>query len=197
MSLSTRMVVVLTAIGLLSGSLLSIVGTVTKERIRLNRIKEIERAVLLVVPAASTSQTLYEENNFAIHLAKKEDGEAAGYGLQAAGSGFQDKITVIIGTNLDLTRITSLTIIDQKETPGLGAKITDKMAFLRYWENRDCTGALKLRKPPVEDPAALRPEEVNAITGATISSQSVLNIVNTALARAKQLLAEGKFTSGK
>lgn len=196
MSLSTRMVVVLTAIGLLSGSFLAIVGEVTKERIKLNRKKEIEQAVLLVVPEAATSQMVYEEGSLAVHLAKKEDGEPVGLGLQASGSGFQDKITLIIGTNLDLTRITSLTIIDQKETPGLGAKITDKMAFLRYWENRDCTQALKLRKPPVEDPQALAANEVNAITGATISSQSVLNIVNTAVARAKQLQAEGKFKPG-
>ena len=42
MKLSTRMVVVLTSIGLLSGSFLATVGHLTKERIALNKQREIE-----------------------------------------------------------------------------------------------------------------------------------------------------------
>lgn len=188
------MIAVLTAVGLISGSFLAIVGQVTKERILFNKRHEIEMAALKVVPGASAVKMIYEERDFAIFEDRDEAGNLVGYALQAAGTGFQDKITLEIGLSPDLNTVFSLTIIDQKETPGLGAKITEEASFLRYWQNRDSSQKLTLRKPPVDDPAALAPNEVNAITGATISSQAVLNIVNEAIKRAKQLQAEGKFS---
>lgn len=188
------MIAVLTAVGLISGSFLAIVGQVTKERILFNKRHEIEMAALKVVPGASTVKMIYEERDFAVFEDRDEAGNLVGYALQAAGTGFQDKITLEVGLSPDLNTVLSLTIIDQKETPGLGAKITDETSFLRYWQNRDSSKSLALRKPPVEDPASLAPNEVNAITGATISSQAVLNIVNEAIKKAKQLQAEGKFS---
>lgn len=188
------MIAVLTAVGLISGSFLAIVGQVTKERILFNKRHEIEMAALKVVPGASTVKMIYEERDFAVFEDRDEAGNLVGYALQAAGTGFQDKITLEVGLSPDLNTVLSLTIINQKETPGLGAKITDETSFLRYWQNRDSSKSLALRKPPVEDPASLAPNEVNAITGATISSQAVLNIVNEAIKKAKQLQAEGKFS---
>ena len=44
MSLSVRMIVVLTVVGLISGSLLSVVGLMTTDLIELNRQREIEAA---------------------------------------------------------------------------------------------------------------------------------------------------------
>ncbi|HHF51921.1 MAG TPA: FMN-binding protein, partial [Candidatus Aminicenantes bacterium] len=41
MNLSARMIVVLTAVGLISGSFLSVVGLLTKERIAMNQQLEI------------------------------------------------------------------------------------------------------------------------------------------------------------
>ena len=197
MSLSTRMVVVLTAIGLLSGSFLAIVGQVTKERIVLNKKREIEAAALRVVPGAKSLQPVYEERDFTVFQEKDEQGGVVGYAIQASGTGFQDKIVLEIGVNPELTKLFSLTIIDQKETPGLGAKIRDEASFLRFWQDRDCTQPLQLRKPPVEDQKSLAANEVNTITGATISSKSVLNIVNQAIAKVRQLREEGKLGSEK
>lgn len=194
MSLSTRMIVVLTAVGLLSGSFLAIVGQVTKERIIFNKRHEIEMAARKVVPGASSVKMIYEERDFAVFEGRDEAGVLLGYALQAAGTGFQDKIVLEVGVNAELTTVLSLTIIEQKETPGLGAKITSEEDFLRYWQNRDCTKELTLRKPPVEDPGALASNEVNAITGATISSRAILNIVNEAIKKARQLRTEGKLS---
>ncbi|MCL6466547.1 MAG: FMN-binding protein [candidate division WOR-3 bacterium] len=194
MSLSTRMIVVLTAVGLLSGSFLAIVGQVTKERIIFNKRHEIEMAALKVVPGASSVKMIYEERDFAVFEDRDEAGNLLGYALKAAGTGFQDKIVLEVGVNAELTTVLSLTVIEQKETPGLGAKITSEEDFLRYWQNRDCTKELTLRKPPVEDPGALASNEVNAITGATISSRAILNIVNEAIKKARQLRTEGKLS---
>jgi RnfABCDGE-type electron transport complex G subunit len=195
MNLSSRMILVLTSVGLISGGFLAGVGTLTKERIVINKQKEIENAISLVVPGTSSSQIIYEKDDLAVYKEKDEQGKDIGFALLTSGVGFQDKITLMIGTDMTLTKIRRLTILEQRETPGLGAKITDQEDFLRFWEDKDATQALTLRKPPVESPEDLSPTEVNAITGATISSEKVLGIVNLCMARVKKLKQEGKLSS--
>ncbi len=197
MSLSSRMVIVLTSVGLLSGSFLATVGMLTKEQIALNIQQEIEEAIAHVIPGTVISEKLYEEKDLTIYGGKDEDGSLIGFGILASGVGFQDKIVLILGTNTSLTRIKKLKIIEQKETPGLGAKIEDDNAFLIFWENKDCSDSLSLRKPAAQTPEELAPMEINTITGATISSESVLKIVNNSLERVRQLIKEGTFQIGE
>jgi len=189
------MVVVLTSIGLLSGSFLATVGHLTKERIALNKRREIEEAIIQVVPGTVSSQKLYEERNLSVYGGKDEEGNTIGFAIHASGIGFQDKISLMLGTNTSLERTNRLAILNQKETPGLGAKITDSEFFLTYWENRDCSGPLPLHKPAASSPEELSSTEVNTITGATISSEAVLNIVNSSLEQVREIIKEGKLSS--
>ncbi len=197
MSLYARMVIVLTSVGLLSGSFLATVGMLTKERIALNIQREIEAAIAHVIPGTLSSEKLYEEKDLTIYGGKDEDGTLIGLGILASGVGFQDKIALMLGTNTSLTRTKKLRIIEQKETPGLGAKIEDGDAFLIFWENKDCSESLSLRKPAAKTPEELSPMEINTITGATISSESVLKIVNSALERVRQLINKEAFQIGE
>jgi RnfABCDGE-type electron transport complex G subunit len=185
------MILVLTTVGLISGGFLAGVAKLTKERIALNIQAEIEEAIEEVVDNAETSTVLYEEEDLVIYRELEDDGKLAGFAIQATGVGFQDKITLMFGLDETLTKITGLTIIDQKETPGLGAKITDWDAFLQFWEDRDAMGLLSLRKPPVRSPADLLRTEINSITAATISSKKVLEIVNLSLEKVRALVKEG------
>ncbi len=194
MRLSTQMVVVLTSVGLLSGGFLASVGMLTKERIAFNKQREIEEAIIIVVPGSVSSQKLYEEKDLSVFVGKDEEGKAAGLAIHASGMGFQDKISFMLGANAELTKINSLVVLDQKETPGLGAKITDRNSFLQYWENKDCSSPLYLRKPAASSPQDLSSSEVNTITGATISSEAVLNVANASIERARQLIKEGKLS---
>ena len=192
MSLSSRMIAVLTSVGILSGAFLASVGMLTKERIAYNKQMEIERAILSVVPGTNTSQQLYKEKDFTIYGGLDESG---GYAIYASGIGFQDKIDFMFGINVSISKINSLTIIKQLETPGLGSKITERDSFLIFWENKDCSNLLALRKPAATSPEELSPSEVNTITGATISSEAVLNIVNESLEKIRLLETEGKLTT--
>ncbi len=197
MSLSVRMVVVLTVVGLLSGSFLATVGILTKDRIALNKQREIEEAIISVVPGTEMSEKLYEEKDLSIYGGKDSEGNLIGFGILASGIGFQDKISFMLGTNTSLTTIKKLKIIEQKETPGLGAKIEDEDVFLRFWEDKDCSVPLTLRKPAVQTAEELGATEINTITGATISSESVLKIVNNSLKRVRSLIKKGHIQSEK
>ncbi|HUU39106.1 MAG TPA: FMN-binding protein [Candidatus Desulfaltia sp.] len=196
MSLSSRMVVVLTGVGLLSGGFLASVGILTKDRIALNKKMEIERAIVSVVPGSVAGETLYEEKEFIVYGGKNEAGDLQGFAIYTSGIGFQDKIVLMIGVDASLSRLNGLAVLDQKETPGLGAKITDRPSFLVYWENKDFTRSFSLRKPPAPAPESLSASEVNTITGATISSEAVLSIVNAAREKVRALREEGKLALG-
>ena len=196
MNLSVRMIVVLTSVGLISGGLLSVVNLLTAERIELNRLKEIEEAITQVVPGTVSSQKLYEDDAITIYVGTDASGQELGYAVYASGTGFQDIIVMMFGTDPAIETIHSLTILEQKETPGLGAKITDQQAFLRYWQGKDIRHPLSLRKPAVGSPEELGASEVNTITGATISSDKVLGIVNLSLERLREIKQAGKLGSG-
>ncbi|MDH5741990.1 MAG: FMN-binding protein [Candidatus Aminicenantes bacterium] len=193
MSLSSRMIIVLTAVGLISGGFLAGVAKLTKERSAFNILKEIEEAIVNVIPGTVQNQKLYEEEDLSIYGGQDESGQSIGYAVQSTGIGFQDKITLMFGINVSLTKIIGLAVIDQKETPGLGAKIRDWNAFLQFWENRNATGEIILRKPPAGSLEELSPMEINTITGATISSKKVLEIVNFSLERLRELQKEGRL----
>lgn len=195
MNLSARMIVVLTLVGLISGSLLAVVGMLTKDRIAINKQQEIEAAILEVVPGTETSEKVFAEKNFIIYSGKNREGNLIGYAVYTSGTGFQDIISLMFGTDPNVTKINSLSILEQKETPGLGAKITDKEVFLRFWDNKDTGSTLSLRKPAVSSQDELAPNEVNTITGATISSNRVLSIVNQSLEKLKQIKQAGKLIS--
>lgn len=119
MSLYVRMVVVLTVVGLLSGSFLATVGILTKDRIALNKQRAIEEAITHVLPDTESSEKLYEEKGLSIYGGRDPEGNLIGFGILASGVGFQDKISFMLGTNASLTTIKRLKIIEQKETPGL------------------------------------------------------------------------------
>ncbi|MCK4558026.1 MAG: FMN-binding protein [Candidatus Aminicenantes bacterium] len=193
MSLSSRMIIVLTTVGLISGGFLAGVAKLTEERIALNIQAEIEEAIAEVVDDAEVNQKVYEEEDLVVYRELDEEGTLVGFAVQATGVGFQDKITLLFGLDASLTKITGLTIINQNETPGLGAKIEDWNAFLQFWKNKDATGQLTLHKPAARTPEELSAAEINTITAATISSKKVLEIVNLSLEKVRQLVQEGKI----
>jgi len=194
MNVSARMIIVLTFVGLISGGILASVGILTKDRILQNRQKEIEEAILRVLPGTESSGIVFQDESLSIYEGyDSADGSGAptGFAILTQGTGFQDVISLMVGTTPELDSIRRLAVLEQNETPGLGAKITSQEVFLQFWEDKDASGPLSLRKPAVSNREELAPNEVNTITGATISSQKVMEIINSAIASAKTLKQEG------
>ena len=192
MNLSTRMVLVLTTVGLISGGMLATVGILTQEQIEKNKQREIKAAISQVIPGTKDSGILFEEEDLIVYGGSDETGNLIGFAVLVSGTGFQDKIKLMYGMNQEMTKINRLAVLEQKETPGLGAKIASQETFLQFWENKDSSGALKLRKPAASS-SELAASDVNTITGATISSEKVLEIVNLSLDKVKRLKKEGRL----
>ncbi len=97
-----------------------------------------------------------------------------GWVIKAGGQGYADKIDLLIGLDHDAKTITGLFILAQKETPGLGNKIISSQ-----WRNQFVGSTT--HKPLVVEKGngqASKPNIIDAVTGATISSRAVTGIVN-------------------
>ncbi len=183
---SWYIVLVLTVIAAISGWLLAYFANYTKPYIEKNKKADIEKAIREVLPNVEYVEKKIDEPKFKIFIGKDKEQNIVGYALYAVGTGFQDLITVMIGVDKDFKTLYNLRVLEQKETPGLGAKITDEKEFLMFWKNKNIqSGSIKLSKTP-KSLNELSSDEVNAISGATISSRAVVNITNEAIKRAKK-----------
>ena len=109
---------------------------------------------------------------YPVYEAKFEDGTPAGLVAKASGQGYADRIELLVGLDSTLSKITGLFILDQKETPGLGNKIVEQ-PWLAQFNGKDAGVPLKVVKGG--NAAA---HDIDAVSGATISSRSVTRIIN-------------------
>ncbi len=150
-------------------------------RIEANKRNETYDQIPVLVPGAdqaATEEWATDDGKIA-YKAVSADGEAVGWVIKGAGQGFADKIELLIGLDAEATRITGLFVLEQKETPALGSKIADKSDpwFRDQFEGKSAAEDIAVTKAsPVEGT-----NQVAAISGATISSEAVSDIVNDAV----------------
>jgi len=159
---------------------LAVVDLAWKGRIEANKRAETVGQIPRLVPGAVTGRKDFVGEVF-VYRALDRAGRQVGWVLPAQGQGFADKIELLIGLDLTAEHITGLYVLEQKETPGLGARIVEA-GWREQFAGKPATRPLKVSK------AATGEEEVQAVTGATISSESVVSIVNEAVAGFRRAL---------
>lgn len=192
----SRLVVTLALAGLLSGLLIVTVYELTLPLIRANNARALRQAVLEVLPGAERMQRLVwtPESSLTAATGEETAGEAAvyggyaveetgetgegesvlvGYAIPAAGAGFQDTIRLIYGFDPERRRIVGMQVLESRETPGLGDRIYKDEEFVAQF--RDL--AVEPRVELVKDGEAGE-NGIDALTGATISSRAVVDIIN-------------------
>ncbi len=115
------------------------------------------------------------------------DGALAGWVVKAGGQGYADKIELLLGLDPALDTITGLFVLEQKETPGLGNKITEA-GWRRQFSGQKTHSPLVVQKGRIAASGG-----IDAIAGATISSRSVTHIVNQAVSAARANLTTDAF----
>ena len=112
-----------------------------------------------------------------------ESGKRLGAAVTAQEPGFQEEVLLMIGFEPASGTLIGFKVVDQKETPGLGDKIERDTSFTLQFAGR----VTPLKGVKVRDPA--EPNQVQTITGATISSRAVIRIINHAVERWQPLFA--------
>lgn len=190
----------LVGIGILCGLLIVTVFEVTKPIIEQNRAEALRRAVFNVLPAASESQAFLrsgsegfervgegEPSGPVVYAGYDEEGELVGVAVEAQGMGYQDVIKVLYGYSFDKDAIVGIQVLESKETPGLGDKIEKEDFFLANFEALDVSLAddgRTIANPikAVKQGEKVNPWEVDGITGATISSVAIADMLRQSTA---------------
>lgn len=100
-----------------------------------------------------------------------------GFAVEGIEPGFQDNITLIFGYDPVTKELTGMRVLDSKETPGLGDKITKDTSFINGFNDVKGPQIQGVKKGAGEG----KDNEVDMITGATISSRAVIRIINDRL----------------
>ena len=192
-AVAPRMIFALGLAGLLSGLFIVLVYEATLPMIEANRAAAIRRAVFLVVPGSTALQKLVVQGDSLVIAGAQDEGEAIyagydaagkflGYAIPGAGAGFQDTIRLIYGFDPGRKRVVGMDVLESKETPGLGDKIYKDAAFVACFAEL----AIEPEIVVVKNGTKGADNEVDGITGATISSKAVVKIIN--LSNAKWLV---------
>ena len=182
------------------GAALAGVETWLRPTIEANKLAETIRRIPQVVPGADAARSARAEplvvttgtgravDRHDVFRALDPAGRQVGWVIKAVGKGFADRIELLIGLDAPARTITGLSVLDQKETPGLGNKIElmgDKRNKGFLWQFRhhhpraDRPLVVTTASPDRTRPGA--GNRIMALSGATISSQSVCTIINEAL----------------
>jgi electron transport complex protein RnfG len=191
MKSTAKIIIVLTLITVISGAVLAVLDAYTKPRIDAYKNKIRNEAVSEVLPK-NVKIKIVSKNDQTYYKATKNN-EIVGYAFQISGGGYQSELVLMVGVTADFSKIIAAKILSQVETPGLGTKIENDPSNKEHptWFMDQFKG-LKIN-PAITYVKNAKPSkntEVQAITGATISSAAIVDILNKQIKAAKAIIGE-------
>ena len=174
-----KMVTALAAVGIISAVSLSFIYSYSMPKITENMNKATQEGIKNIFPEAGEITKTSMEG---VSEVKDKDGKALGYAFVSVGNGYQGPIKIIAGVDPGINTMIGIEILESQETPGLGAEIAG--VFRKQFSGLSVVGDItyvKNKKPE-------KLGEIEAITGATISSRAVVNILNGKINEIKKTL---------
>jgi len=196
---SFRLITTLGIAGAVAGLAIVLVFQWAEPRILHHRAEAMKAAIEIVLSGPARYETLYvlEEGLSRdpapgadtvraekVFLGYDAAGTPIGFAIMGSEPGFQDFITLIFGYDVTTRRLLGMQVLDNKETPGLGDKIVKDTAFVGGFVGAvpELVGVKVGRGTGAET-------EVDMITGATISSRTVIAIINHRIERLEPMLS--------
>lgn len=191
--------VILFVITLISGLILGFVYQITKDPIAAQEAKAIQEACAAVFPGET--DVIFEETGYlptaqlttelkdtgveigTIFKALGQDGSTKGYVVESTTKeGYGGNIVIYVGVSAE-AKVSGVSILEIAETPGLGMNAEE--VLVPQFAGKDATAFT------VTKSGSTAPSEIDAITGATVTSDAVVNAVNGAVRVVTEELAEG------
>lgn len=192
-----RMVRLLGAVSLICGILIVGTNLVTSARIRQNQETIMRNSVAELLPGIQ-KQIIYgvqpngelkilpglEEGGQRLFAGYDSSGKFLGVVIESSARGYADLIQAMYAYSPEKQTITGFKVVDMRETPGLGDRVRSDPDFLANFKNLDATivdgkpaNAVKV----VKHGSKKNPWEIDAISGATISSRAVGKLIGTSV----------------
>lgn len=173
------------------GLLIAVTNAALSPRIEQNKINKRNRLVGALLPDAKNFKLLDtqieiesvrgKKEKVEVYEAVSEADECVGWSFNATGSGFQDKIELVVAVNKNFQKIAGFDVLASNETPGFG----DKIKYDYFRDQFADAPAEELKLVSVGEPKKID-SEIVAISGATISSEAVVEIINNSLTQIKE-----------
>jgi len=143
-----------------------------------------ERTVAIAIGGDGSLVAVDNVSQLPAFLAYDGSGALAGAAVAGEGMGYQDVIRVLYAYSFEKKSIVGFKILESKETPGLGDRVEVEPHFLASFEALDATldaGGRGLANPivTVKQGEKTAPWQIDGITGATITSEAIGNILNS------------------
>lgn len=186
-----KMLIFVIILGTISAGLLVIINFYTTQRVLKNEELKIKASVLdafNIKHGKGDIEQVFEDNvkTFAkdsVTFYRSNNNEIA---FKFSGPGFWGPISGIIALDFDFKTIKGIQIVRQEETPGLGGRITEK-EFLNQFKDKKVLPQLVIvtggRKSVEEN-------EVDAITGATMTSKALEDLLNKEIQKYKEIVVK-------
>lgn len=207
---SKKMLIAMVGIGVVCALLIVFSYEGTFGRIEKLKAEALEQAVFKVLPEI-TKTGIFEltpEGKFItsdgkdrtktlVYAGYDDQNTLKGIAIEASGQGYADILKVLYGYDPATQTIVGFYVLESKETPGLGDKIEKDEKFLANFNglsvelSEDFTTVIN-KVVPVKFGTKENPWEVEGITGATISSRAIGNIMGESTATMIPLIYQQK-----
>ncbi|MFG6360077.1 FMN-binding protein [Taurinivorans muris] len=170
-----KMVSVLSVLCAVAGFILSYLKISTVTPIENQLLTYVQGPAILNVFKDVENSPIQDRKSFIVGDGKKvnvfpaiKDGKLFGVALEGFGQGFGGDIGVMVGIDVNNDTLVSIDITTHKETPGLGSRVSEE-SFTKQFKGKPYAVALKSQGG-----------EIDAISGATVSSNGTVLAINDA-----------------
>ena len=165
-----KMVVVLTILSSFSGGLLAAVRNNTKDKIELQQLTFVKGPAIKSILEGATNDPIVDrfkiefEGGTASFYVGVFDGQATKVAFESAGKGFGGDIGLMVGVDITDDNIIGVGVTTHSETPGIGSKAKTDPSFTSQFKGMALMDTFQVKTDG---------GQVDAITGATITSRGV------------------------
>ncbi len=177
------------------GLLIAMTNAALSERIEQNKAAKLNDLTRALLPGAEIFQPVETAIEVELSDGSREktrifevlagDKQRLGWSFNAHGSGFAGPVELVIAVDKDFQKIMGFDVLASSETPGFGDQIKSDYYRKQYvGAPTEPLSLVKMGDPAVAD------AQIVAITGATVSSEAVVEIVNRFVTQIKSQLQE-------
>jgi electron transport complex protein RnfG len=173
-----KMIIVLTILATLSGGLLAAIRDNTQERIENQVLEFVKGPAIRSILNEATNDPIVDRFQLKVEDVEHTffvgvfDGEPRAVTFETTGKGYGGDVGLMVGIDVTNNQIVGVGVTTHAETPGMGAKAQTDPSFVAQF-----------KELPLDQPVKVTGDggNINAISGATITSRAVCNATNDAL----------------
>ncbi len=165
-----KMIVVLTALSVLSGGLLAAVRNGTKDQIENQQLQFVKGPAISAILEGASNDPIADrfklkdvetERSFFVGIF---NGSADTVAFESFGKGFGGELGVMVGVNTTDDKIIGIGVTTHSETPGVGSRAKSDPAFAAQFQGLPFIEDFKVKADG---------GQVDSVSGATVTSRAV------------------------